>query len=224
MGSSLTDERSCIPSGDDRATDRDQRAPPGRCPVICLACLQASIQSLRRRQHQLEGMREGAPPEYGKMALAPGGFAMNNRFIVAAAFLLLLFQLNHGDAASPGPYDGEWTGQATSAGERCKRAVVNFTIEGRVVREAFRSSGDSSAGTSSRGRSSSPIANGIRFSDAPAPQTGTTLRAGQEAGDGSRAAMEVRFSEVERLSLCQFVGTFGLRPQVEARATTQNAP
>jgi hypothetical protein len=105
--------------------------------------LQASIQSLRRRQHQLEGMREGAPPEYGKkMALAPGGFAMNNRFIVAAAFLLLLFQLNHGDAASPGPYDGEWTGQATSAGERCKRAVVNFTIEGRVVLGQARFDGD----------------------------------------------------------------------------------
>ena len=59
---------------------------------------------------------------------------MNNRYIVAAvAFLLLLFPLNHGDAASPGPYDGEWNGQATSAGGRCKRAVVNLTVEGHVV-------------------------------------------------------------------------------------------
>jgi hypothetical protein len=58
---------------------------------------------------------------------------MNNRFIVAVAFLLLLFQLDKGNAASPGPYDGEWKGQATSSGARCKRAVVNFTVEGRVV-------------------------------------------------------------------------------------------
>src|SRR5882762_4955802 len=57
---------------------------------------------------------------------------MNNLLIVAtAAFLLLLPQLNNADAA--GPYDGEWSGTATSAGERCKQAVVKFTIEGQVV-------------------------------------------------------------------------------------------
>jgi hypothetical protein len=59
---------------------------------------------------------------------------MNKRFIVAAvAFLLLLLQFNNSYAANPGPYDGEWKGQATSVGERCKRAVVNFTVKGHVV-------------------------------------------------------------------------------------------
>jgi hypothetical protein len=66
---------------------------------------------------------------------------MNNRF-ATVAFLLLLFQFNHGDAASPGPYDGAWKGQATSAGERCKRAVVNFTVEGRVVLGQAKFDGD----------------------------------------------------------------------------------
>jgi len=49
---------------------------------------------------------------------------MNGPLIVAtAAFLLLLPRFNNADAA--GPYDGEWTGTATSsAGERCKQAVV----------------------------------------------------------------------------------------------------
>ncbi len=57
---------------------------------------------------------------------------MNGPLIVAtAAFLLLLPQFNNADAA--GPYDGEWTGTATSTGERCKRAVVRFTVEGQVV-------------------------------------------------------------------------------------------
>ena len=57
---------------------------------------------------------------------------MNSAHIVAtAAFLLLLSQFNNADAA--GPYDGEWTGTATSTGERCKPAVVRLTIEGQVV-------------------------------------------------------------------------------------------
>ena len=57
---------------------------------------------------------------------------MNGPLIVAtAAFLLLLPPFNNADAA--GPYDGEWTGTATSTGERCKRAVVKFTVEGQVV-------------------------------------------------------------------------------------------
>src|SRR5712672_3858357 len=57
---------------------------------------------------------------------------MNRPLIVAtAAFLLLLPRFNNADAA--GPYDGEWSGTATSAGERCKQAVVKFTIEGQVV-------------------------------------------------------------------------------------------
>jgi hypothetical protein len=57
---------------------------------------------------------------------------MNRLLIVAtAAFLLLLPQFSSADAA--GPYDGEWTGTATSTGERCKRAVVKLTVEGQVV-------------------------------------------------------------------------------------------
>jgi hypothetical protein len=59
---------------------------------------------------------------------------MNNRFIVAAvAFLLLLFHADVGDAGGPGPYDGEWKGTATSTGDRCKRAAVSFTVEGKIV-------------------------------------------------------------------------------------------
>jgi hypothetical protein len=99
---------------------------------------------LHRRQPQLEGIGEGAAGiRRVQRALAPGGFAMSNRFIVAAvAFLLLPLQFNPGDAASPGPFDGEWNGQATSAGERCKRAVVNFTVEGRVVLGQAKFDGD----------------------------------------------------------------------------------
>jgi TonB family protein len=56
---------------------------------------------------------------------------MNGLRIVATAALLLLLQFNNADAA--GPYDGEWTGTATSTGERCKRAVVKLTVEGQIV-------------------------------------------------------------------------------------------
>jgi hypothetical protein len=48
-----------------------------------------------------------------------------------AAFLLLLSQFNNANAG--GPYDGEWTGTATSTGERCKRAIVKLTVEGQIV-------------------------------------------------------------------------------------------
>ena len=55
---------------------------------------------------------------------------MNGPLIVATAAFLLLF--NNADAA--GPYDGEWTGTATSTGERCKRAAaVKLTVEGEIV-------------------------------------------------------------------------------------------
>jgi hypothetical protein len=57
---------------------------------------------------------------------------MNGPLIVAAAaFMLLLPQFNNADAA--GPYDGDWTGTATSTGGQCRRGVVNLTVEGRVV-------------------------------------------------------------------------------------------
>jgi hypothetical protein len=56
------------------------------------------------------------------------------RIVAAAAFLLLLSQFNKADAAGDtGPYDGEWTGTATSTGDRCKPAFVKLTVEGQVV-------------------------------------------------------------------------------------------
>jgi hypothetical protein len=69
------------------------------------------------------------PPKNG---VQQGGFAMNRPLIVATAvFMLPLAQFS--DAAVVGPYDGEWTGIARSTGERCKRAVVKLTVEGRAV-------------------------------------------------------------------------------------------
>src|SRR5262245_43675034 len=57
---------------------------------------------------------------------------MNSAHTVATpTFLLLLSQFNN--AAAADPYDGEWSGTATSSGERCKSAVVRLTIEGEVV-------------------------------------------------------------------------------------------
>jgi hypothetical protein len=57
---------------------------------------------------------------------------MKNPLVLATvASLLLLLQYDQADAA--GPYDGEWKGTATSTGERCKRAAVNLTVEGKIV-------------------------------------------------------------------------------------------
>jgi hypothetical protein len=60
-----------------------------------------------------------------------GEFVMNGLRIVATAAFLLLPQFNNADAA--GRYDGEWTGTATSAGKRCKQAVVTLTVEDNIV-------------------------------------------------------------------------------------------
>jgi hypothetical protein len=69
---------------------------------------------------------------------------MNNRRIVAAvAFLLLLLQF--GAAGAAGPYDGEWSGTATSTGDRCKRAVVNLIVEGHVVQGQAKFDSDTSS-------------------------------------------------------------------------------
>ena len=67
---------------------------------------------------------------------------MTNRLIVATvAYVLLLLQ--HYGAHAAGPYDGEWTGTATSTGDRCKHgAVVNFTVEGQVVLGQAKFEGD----------------------------------------------------------------------------------
>jgi hypothetical protein len=68
---------------------------------------------------------------------------MKNPLILAViAFSLLLFEFNNAHAA--GPYDGEWKGTATSTSERCKRAVVNLMVEGKVVLGQVQFSNDSS--------------------------------------------------------------------------------
>jgi hypothetical protein len=51
--------------------------------------------------------------------------------VASVAHMLPLLQLN--DAYAAGLYDGEWTGSATSAGGRCKPAIVTLTVEGKVV-------------------------------------------------------------------------------------------
>jgi hypothetical protein len=68
---------------------------------------------------------------------------MTNRFIIAILAFLLLLQFN--DAGTAGPYDGEWQGTATSAGERCRRANLNLTVDGRVVLGQAKFDGDTSS-------------------------------------------------------------------------------
>jgi hypothetical protein len=68
---------------------------------------------------------------------------MNTRFIVAAASLLLVLPFHNADAASP--YGGEWKGTATSAGGRCRRAVISFAVEGTVVLGQAQFEGDTPA-------------------------------------------------------------------------------
>jgi hypothetical protein len=57
------------------------------------------------------------------------------RVLVASVIpMLLLAQLSDGVAAGgSGPFDGKWTGSATSTVERCKSAQVTVTVEGTVV-------------------------------------------------------------------------------------------
>jgi hypothetical protein len=51
--------------------------------------------------------------------------------IALAACLLFLAQSDDGRAG--GPFDGEWTGSATSTGGRCRPAIITLTVEGKVV-------------------------------------------------------------------------------------------
>jgi hypothetical protein len=53
------------------------------------------------------------------------------RLLASVAPLLFCSALSDGYAA--GPYDGEWTGSATSTAGRCQPATVAVTVEGRVV-------------------------------------------------------------------------------------------
>jgi hypothetical protein len=68
---------------------------------------------------------------------------MNIRFIVAAAFLLTVLAFDSADAT--GRYDGEWKGTATSAGGRCRRAAISFTVDGKVVLGEAKFEGDTTA-------------------------------------------------------------------------------
>ncbi len=48
--------------------------------------------------------------------------------------MLLLAQFSDGFAAGgSGPFDGNWTGSATSTVEQCKSAKVTVTVEGMIV-------------------------------------------------------------------------------------------
>jgi hypothetical protein len=60
----------------------------------------------------------------------------------AATFMLLLSQLDSSNAA--GPFDGQWTGTATSNRGRCKAANVTVTIAGKVVSGEMRLEGGTS--------------------------------------------------------------------------------
>jgi hypothetical protein len=56
--------------------------------------------------------------------------SMNYLFYIASA-AVLFSQL--GDVYAAGPYDGEWTGSATSTLGRCKAANLSLTVEDRYV-------------------------------------------------------------------------------------------
>ena len=71
-------------------------------------------------------------PDIGMAGTAARGSQMKRLLIVAAgAHMLFLSQLGDGYAA--GPYDGVWTGSATSTGRGCRPAIVTLTVEGKVV-------------------------------------------------------------------------------------------
>jgi hypothetical protein len=55
------------------------------------------------------------------------------RLLVVASVAHMLSSLQLNDAYAAGLYDGEWTGSATSAGGRCKPAIVTLIVEGKVV-------------------------------------------------------------------------------------------
>jgi hypothetical protein len=55
------------------------------------------------------------------------------RLLVIASATHVLLSLQLGDACAAGPFDGEWTGSATSTVGRCKPAEVTMTVQGRDV-------------------------------------------------------------------------------------------
>jgi hypothetical protein len=53
---------------------------------------------------------------------------MKRLLVASIAHMLLLAE--SGDANAAGPFDGEWTGSATSTVRRCKPAIVTLTVQG----------------------------------------------------------------------------------------------
>jgi hypothetical protein len=64
------------------------------------------------------------------------------RLLRIAAVAHLLLSSGFSDAYAADPYDGNWTGSATSTGGRCRPARVTLSVEGRVVRGQARFEGD----------------------------------------------------------------------------------
>jgi hypothetical protein len=59
---------------------------------------------------------------------------MKRVLVASVAPMLLLAQFSDGFAAGgSGPFDGNWTGSATSTVEQCKSAKVTVTVEGMIV-------------------------------------------------------------------------------------------
>ena len=55
------------------------------------------------------------------------------RLLTVASVTHMLFLSQFSYAYAAGPYDGDWTGSATSTGGRCKPALVTLTVEVKVV-------------------------------------------------------------------------------------------
>ena len=64
------------------------------------------------------------------------------RLLRIAAVAHLLLSSGFSDAYAADPYDGNWTGSATSTGGRCRPARVTLSVEGRVVTGQARFEGD----------------------------------------------------------------------------------
>jgi hypothetical protein len=58
------------------------------------------------------------------------------RLLYTASVAHFLFLWQSSDAYAAGPYDGDWTGSATSIGGRCKPAIATLTVLGRVAGQA----------------------------------------------------------------------------------------
>ena len=67
------------------------------------------------------------------------GWQMKRVLVASVAPMLLLAQFSDGFAAGgSGPFNGNWTGSATSTVEQCKSAKVTVTVEGKHQRDRSR--------------------------------------------------------------------------------------